>query len=82
MNILEIGLQQGREMGIQQGIEEGIRQGIRQGIEEGIQQGEEEAMKRIVRNMLAQNMPVEEIMKLTACTPEMLAEVKEEQRNS
>ena len=39
MNILEIGLAQGRKMGIEQGRVEGIEQGRTEGIEQGLEQG-------------------------------------------
>ena len=52
------------------GLQEGIKQGIEQGIEQGREQGVIESKKAIARSALAENMPVEIIMRLTGLTPE------------
>lgn len=52
------------------GLQEGLKQGIEQGIEQGREQGVIESKKAIARSALAENMPVEIIMRLTGLTPE------------
>lgn len=66
MSILDIGLQRGMEEGMQQGIQRGIQQGIQQG------------KRKVIRNMLAQNMSDDDIIKLTECTREELDQIKQE----
>lgn len=67
---LQEGLKKGIEQGIEQGIEKGIEQGIERGIEKGIEQGMIESKKLIARSALAENMPIEIIMRLTGLSQE------------
>ena len=45
MNILEIGIERGKEQGLEEGIKQGIKQGKEQGLEEGIKQGKEQGIE-------------------------------------
>lgn len=56
-----------RQYAIKQGLEEGIKEGIKQGIEQ-------EKIKTI-KNMLAENMPVEVVSKVTGLTKEEIEKI-------
>ena len=56
------------------GIEE---RGIKKGIEQGIEQGVKQERLNIVKNMLLQHMPVEDIKKYSGATDEEILKVDE-----
>ena len=56
------------------GIEE---RGIKKGIEQGIEQGVKQERLNIVKNMLLQHMPVEDIKKYSGATDEEILKVEE-----
>ena len=56
------------------GIEE---RGIKKGIEQGIEQGVKQERLNIVKNMLLQHMPVEDIKKYSGATDEEILEAEE-----
>jgi len=65
MNILEIGIEKGKEIGIQRGLEEGrqlgIQQGIQQGIRQGIQKGADQKLLELVEKKLNKGYSIEQI---------------------
>lgn len=69
MNILEIGLQKGKELGIKYGLEEGIEKGMTQGIAEG----KEQKLIDLVCKKLKKGKSVECIANETEETPEKIA---------
>ncbi|AUI67231.2 hypothetical protein [Beggiatoa leptomitoformis] len=64
------GMEQGIQQGMEQGIQQGMEQGIRQGMERGIQQGINKATQQIVRQMLAEGLPIALITKVTQLSAE------------
>ena len=54
-----------KEEGKKEGIKEGKREGIREGKIEGMKEGEKSEKLKIARKMLAENMPIEMISKVT-----------------
>ena len=58
-------IQEGVQKGRQEGIEEGIQKGIRKGRQEGIRVGASEAMHNLARNMVAEGLSIETIMRVT-----------------
>ena len=75
------GIEKGIEQGIEQGMKQGLKQGITQGLEKGRDEGKNEMQKIIVRNMLNQNMKIEDIIKITGLTKEEIEKLKEKQIN-
>ena len=80
--ILEQALEEGMERGIQQGIQRGIQQGmergLQRGIERGVQQGRWSQMQEIIRKMLEEHFPDEQILKICGITAGQLEEIKRE----
>ena len=67
------GFNEGKEDGLKEGREQGIQQGIEQGRKQGIEIREIE----LVKNMLINNMSVEEIAKITDISIERIIQIKE-----
>ena len=65
-------LSMARKAGLKQGIEEGIEKGIEQGIE----QGQKSEKISIAKNMLADNIPIEQISKFTGLSKEELKNIQ------
>ena len=59
--IMEEAKIEGHKQGIKQGIEQGIEQGIKQGIKEGIKEGKENQTKDFIKNLLDNNVSIENI---------------------
>lgn len=58
-----------------------MQEGIEQGIERGIEQGRQETQLEIVRQMLAENLPIETIARITGLTPEQVQQQTANQQN-
>jgi len=58
-------MERGRVQGVEQGRVQGIEQGRVQGIEQGRVQGIEQGVEKTARNLLARNMPIEEVAQVT-----------------
>lgn len=58
-------------------IEQGREQGLTQGIEKERDEGKNEMQKIIVKNMLNQNMKIEDIIKITGLTKEEIEKLEE-----
>lgn len=58
---MEVGLEEGRQRGIKEGKEEGRKEGRK----EGIKEGRNEKTKEIAKKMLAENIEIEVIEKIT-----------------
>ncbi|MBD5524173.1 MAG: Rpn family recombination-promoting nuclease/putative transposase [Lachnospiraceae bacterium] len=64
MNILEIGIERGKELGLEQGREQGI------------QQGNTDTLKGIIENMLRHDMSDENIKLYTGCEQDFIDKIK------
>ncbi|MDR1977883.1 MAG: hypothetical protein LBQ42_04035 [Synergistaceae bacterium] len=62
---LEEAMEVWKEEGREEGIEEGIKRGIKRGIERGIEAGIERGIEKVARNLLANNIPSDIIVKST-----------------
>ena len=75
----EEGLKQGKEEGLKQGKEEGLKQGkeegLKQGKEEGLKQGKEE-VRKIVKNLIKMNYPIEQIQEVTGLSNDEIIKIK------
>ena len=60
--------EEGIQIGIQMGIEQGIQQGIEQGIQQGIEQGEISAKCLLARNMLAEGLAPDVVVRISGLT--------------
>ena len=67
--------------GYNSGIEQGIKQGIEQGIERGIEQGVQTATFNMIKTMLENRVTDDKICIYTNCTPEYLADIKNQLAN-
>ena len=84
------GLQQGREEGIRQGVEEGLEIGIKQGVERGIKQGIEQGVEKgkeegkniakteMIKEMLKNDINIEQIEKIAKLTKEEIEKIRED----
>ena len=73
---MQKGRQEGRQEGIQEGLQKGIQKGKEEGIQEGLQKGVQEGQAKLIKNLLAAGMSIEQIAlatKLTSCEVERLA---------
>ena len=63
------GVREGRQEGVREGRQEGVREGrqegMQKGIEEGMQRGTSETMHHLARNMVAEGLSIETIMRIT-----------------
>lgn len=62
---LEKGLEKGLAQGLAQGLEQGLEQGLAQGLAQGLEQGDRDRAIKTAREMLADGMPVDKIVKYT-----------------
>ena len=69
---LKNSLDTAREEGIEEGIEQGIERGIKQGLEQGILKEK----TTIIIQMLADNEPIEKIIRYTGMTKEQIEGIK------
>lgn len=73
---------QGEKMGLEQGIQKGIQQGMQQGIEQGIEQGIYQNQRRVVINMLSDNLDINLISKYTNLSLDDISNIKKEINNN
>ena len=73
---LEKGLEKGMAEGIAQGIEKGMARGLEEGIEKGIEKGIEEGQNKMIRNLLAMNLPISNIAQASGKTEAEILEIK------
>ena len=59
---------------------EGRTEGLKEGLKEGMKEGRMEAVKTVVSNLLEMNMPIEEIVKVTGESGEIVEKMIEELR--
>lgn len=69
---LLIGLAEGREEGRAEGREKGREEGREIGITEGIEKGKAELTEALVRKMLTEGLPIEQISRLLALSSEQI----------
>lgn len=62
--------------GLQQGIEQGIEQGLEQGIKQGKIEGAKSAKIEMAKEMIKDNMSVEQIQKITKLTKEEIEKIE------
>ena len=62
--------QRGKKAGYCEGLSDGISQGIAQGISQGISQGEHQAKIETAKNLLAEKIPIEIIVRTTGLSDE------------
>ena len=74
------GLAEGRAEGLEKGLAEGLEKGLTEGLEkgrtEGLEKGRTEGRSQIIRNMIRQELPDQEILRLSGCSEEELKEIK------
>ena len=66
------GLAEGRA----EGLEKGLAEGLEKGLTEGLEKGRTEGRSQIIRNMIRQELPDQEILRLSGCSEEELKEIK------
>ena len=54
--LIEEGMQKGRQEGIEEGVQKGMQKGRKEGIEEGMQKGTSKALHTLARNMVAEGL--------------------------
>ena len=67
---MQKGMQKGRQEGMQKGRQEGMQKGIQKGMQEGLQEGESKALHTLARNMVAEGLAVETIVRVTGLSEE------------
>lgn len=70
------GLAEGRAEGLAEGLEKGLTEGLEKGRTEGLEKGLTEGRSQIIRNMIRQELPDQEILRLSGCSEEELKEIK------
>ena len=74
------GLAEGMEKGMELGIEKGMKKGMEKGMEKGLEKGMEKGMNQkaldIARNMLADGVDINLIMKYSGLTQEQIEKLK------
>ena len=63
-----------------EGRTEGLKEGRAEGLKAGMKEGRMEAVKTVVSNLLEMNMPIEEIVKVTGESEEIVEKMIEELR--
>jgi predicted transposase/invertase (TIGR01784 family) len=59
-----------------EGIEQGMQHGLKRGMQQGLQQGRQEGIEQIINNMLASQMSISAISKVTKLTLEEIEKIK------
>lgn len=59
-----------------EGRAEGLAEGRAEGLTEGLEKGRTEGRSQIIRNMIRQELPDQEILRLSGCSEEELKEIK------
>ena len=70
------GLAEGMEKGMELGIEKGMKKGMEKGLEKGMKKGMNQKALDIARNMLADSVDINLIMKYSGLTQEQIEKVK------
>ena len=68
-----------KEEGRSEGLAEGLEKGRKEGLTEGLEKGRTKALVQLAKNLLKENMPIEDIARLTGTT---VNEIKELLRNT
>ena len=61
---------------LEEGLEKGVKKGREEGIEEGIEKGREEGIEKVALRMLASELPIAEIARLTGLSPIRIRKLK------
>ncbi len=69
-NTIETAEYKGREEGRAEGLAEGLEKGLAEGMEKGMEKGRKEQALDMARQMIADNMPIEQILKYTHLSKE------------
>ena len=70
------GLAEGMEKGMELGIEKGMKKGMEKGLEKGMKKGMNQKALDIARNMLADGVDINLIMKYSGLTQEQIEKLK------
>ena len=70
------GLAEGMEKGMELGIEKGMKKGMEKGLEKGMKKGMNQKALDIARNMLADGVDLNLIMKYSCLTQEQIEKLK------
>ena len=70
------GLAEGMEKGMELGIEKGMKKGMEKGLEKGMKKGMNQKALDIARNMLADSVDINLIMKYSGLTQEQIEKLK------
>ena len=70
------GLAEGMEKGMELGIEKGMKKGMEKGLEKGMKKGMNQKVLDIARNMLADGVDINLIMKYSGLTQEQIEKLK------
>jgi len=74
--IKDAGYDEGYESGTKAGIEQGMAQGIKQGISQGMAKGISQEKAEIAKKLLAENVDIDFIVKITNLTKEEIEKLK------
>ena len=70
------GIAEGMEKGMELGIEKGMKKGMEKGLEKGMKKGMNQKALDIARNMLADGVDINLIMKYSGLTQEQIEKLK------
>ena len=70
----DVGMQEGRAAGVREGIETGRTAGIREGMETGREEGRADALRSVVKNLVKQNLPIQQIAEAAGVNEETVRE--------
>ena len=77
---MELGIEKGMKKGMELGIEKGMKKGMEKGMEKGLEKGMKKGMNQkaldIARNMLADGVDINLIMKYSGLTQEQIEKLK------
>ncbi len=78
--LIEQGEQKGLKKGIKEGLikgeQKGLKEGIKEGIEIGKEYGREEGVRDITRNMLRENISIDNIIRITGLSKEEIEKIQ------
>ena len=72
----QFGRQEGRQEGLQEGRQEGLQEGRQEGLQEGLQKGQHAQKLAFGASLLAEDMPVETVARLSGLSPEEVQKLK------
>ncbi len=70
----DVGMQEGRAAGVREGIETGRTAGIHEGMETGREEGRADALRSVVKNLVKQNLPIQQIAEAAGVNEETVRE--------